>query len=211
MINDLVLAYLEMPCKHDIECANIKNSECYMNEFCGCTENAIKLNETLCAPLLGGYCSNDRQCVPDNSLCVDNLCQCRSNFAPIAQFKCIFGKKSFSNYFHSSSSVDNYETMLPLSVPLGRFCRADFECIDKEHRECSRDNKCVCKPNHISVNESTCLPVLDGFCITDDDCQTENSYCFNYNCRCKPDFLAISGDLCILSKIKIQFYFITKK
>ncbi|CAG5093662.1 Protein of unknown function [Cotesia congregata] len=177
----------KMPCKHDIDCVDMKNSECYMKKFCHCTENSIKLNETFCAPLLGGYCSNDRQCVPDNSLCVDNLCQCKTNFAPIAHY----------------NSVNNYQTMLLLSVPLGRYCRADSECIDKKHRECSRDNKCVCKPNHISVNESTCLPVLDGFCITDDDCQPENSFCSNYYCRCKPDFLAISGDLCVLNDLAI--------
>lgn len=80
-------------------------------------------------------------------------------------------------------------------------CHDRIDCNDPLRADCSDNNKCVCKSNHIASNNSTCLPLLDGFCWKNSQCITENSVCFYNSCQCKSDFLRVSNNLCVLSDL----------
>lgn len=76
-------------------------------------------------------------------------------------------------------------------------CKNKYDCSDLWHSHRSRERKCVFKSNNVAINNSTCLPILDGYCWRNDQCAVENSFCSNYRCACKSHFLAIAKNQCI--------------
>ncbi|XP_044588909.1 uncharacterized protein LOC123268091 [Cotesia glomerata] len=75
-------------CEIHEDCDGIWHSKCSKNK-CVCRENNIKYNETACAPILGGFCWKNETCVTENSVCIDQECQCKENHTQILN-KCIF-------------------------------------------------------------------------------------------------------------------------
>lgn len=41
-----------------------------------------------CGSLLGGCCENDDRCAVNNSVCIDNMCQCSNNYILMASDRC---------------------------------------------------------------------------------------------------------------------------
>lgn len=78
-------------------------------------------------------------------------------------------------------------------------CSDRSDCRDALHMDCSINNKCVCKPNHIAYINQSCAPLLDGFCWLEGHCVTENSDCINSSCTCKPGYVRVSMNGCVKS------------
>lgn len=55
------------------------HAECSADYECICNVNNTRINDTYCAPSLGAPCWRDEKCATDNAVCIDNLCQCKSN------------------------------------------------------------------------------------------------------------------------------------
>lgn len=84
-------------------------------------------------------------------------------------------------------------------------CENNLDCGDPWHAQCSNDNKCVCQVNNIAVNSWTCSPVIGGPCWKNHQCVVLNSFCDDYQCKCKPNFISISNDLCYPGMHTIYF------
>ncbi|KAH0546299.1 hypothetical protein KQX54_008060 [Cotesia glomerata] len=169
-------------CLNDSDCL-IYNYTC-KNSQCKCKFDFQPSLTNACEPKkLFKFCRKDDECnsIVHAKYSIDNECVCRPNNIAVNDSTCLPKMNAFC-WKNEPCAIKN-SFCINNVFPLEKYCEADFECRDKEHRECSRDNKCIFKPNHISVNESTCLPVLNGFCITDDDCQHRNSYCSNHHCQ----------------------------
>ncbi|XP_008547776.1 prion-like-(Q/N-rich) domain-bearing protein 25 isoform X2 [Microplitis demolitor] len=81
-------SYLGTYCKSDLDCRAIKNARCSPNNQCVCKFSAVKLDERTCGPLITGICVNSSQCIPDNSYCVNNQCQCEHGYKPLFNAIC---------------------------------------------------------------------------------------------------------------------------
>ncbi|CAD6244806.1 GSCOCG00013481001-RA-CDS, partial [Cotesia congregata] len=154
--------------KHD-QCNVTRNSICVSN-VCICRSNHFAYNEIFCIPVLDQVCSKNSQCSGDFFHCSNNKCQCRPGFTAVSVDKCVRTISLFS-------------------------CRDETECSDIWHSTCSTE-KCVCKSNNIAVGNSTCLPILRGYCWRDDQCKADNSACINYWCECKPGFVEVAMNSC---------------
>ncbi|XP_057335490.1 prion-like-(Q/N-rich) domain-bearing protein 25 [Microplitis mediator] len=161
-------------CSADIDCKNIKNSRCSSENVCVCDVNYFAVDKFFCEPILNGFCSSDSDCYSDSFLCIDNQCQCKSNYTAVSVDKCI-------------------ETNLVSS------CTDVSECSDSWHSTCSLEGKCVCALNNRAFGTSICLPILNGYCWKDDQCMAESSVCINYRCHCKQNFIAVANNLCVLN------------
>lgn len=76
-------------------------------------------------------------------------------------------------------------------------CDTVLDCGDPWHYRCDRsDKKCRCNVNHYSINKSTCVALLKGYCWNDSQCIVNNSACIDFHCQCIENFVAISGNLC---------------
>lgn len=73
-------------------CENVKFSKCMDNKVCGCSLNTLSIKEDNCAPLLGGFCITEYDCLPSQSVCIENMCKCKIGFAPRNNSMCIQGK-----------------------------------------------------------------------------------------------------------------------
>ncbi|XP_044588109.1 fibrillin-2-like [Cotesia glomerata] len=71
---------LQKTCETDRDCVNIKFSYCSASNLCSCIRNNIALNGSACGGLLNQYCSHDLPCVTENSVCVNNNCECKFFF-----------------------------------------------------------------------------------------------------------------------------------
>ncbi|XP_057338529.1 prion-like-(Q/N-rich) domain-bearing protein 25 [Microplitis mediator] len=160
-------------CHKDDNCdVRIKNSVCSIDNTCVCRENYYALNRFECVPFLNGYCLNNDECRFNHSVCVENKCQCKHNFQFVSETQC--------------KPIDYlYE------------CNEDLDCGDPWHIKCFSDKKCRCNPNNFIINRSTCVPLLRGYCWRDSQCIVTNSVCIDYQCKCKSNFMAVSGNLCL--------------
>ncbi|CAG5079307.1 Protein of unknown function [Cotesia congregata] len=77
-------------CRETFHCIDIVHSICSKNE-CVCRQNNVKVSDYACAPILNGYCWKNETCVTENSLCIDNECQCRDGFLAEAN-ECLPGE-----------------------------------------------------------------------------------------------------------------------
>ncbi|XP_008552475.1 uncharacterized protein LOC103574744 [Microplitis demolitor] len=108
----------------------------------------------------------------DTLHCSNYQCQCKSNYTAISVAQCV--------QTHLLSS-----------------CNDVTKCSDSWHSFCSKERKCVCTLANIAVGTSMCLPILNGYCWKDDQCQVENSVCIDFLCKCKQSFIAIAANLCL--------------
>ncbi|XP_053594635.1 prion-like-(Q/N-rich) domain-bearing protein 25 [Microplitis demolitor] len=168
-----VLRSLGKFCKSNSDCEYLKNSRCSHDNKCVCSDNHFAYNQIECTPVADGYCTNNEQCQFHGFHCIDNKCQCRPNFSLLSADNCI-------------------ETHLLFS------CSDSLDCSEPWHTTCSKDKKCVCQYNNIAISTSTCLPILDGYCWKDGQCQAEYS-CDPY----RPQGCCLEKDMC---KYMIEYY-----
>ncbi|XP_014298521.2 fibrillin-1-like isoform X2 [Microplitis demolitor] len=159
-------------CSTNLDCEFIQNSKCSVNKICICDANTFALSQDLCVPILNGFCFSDNQCKFNGFHCIDNKCQCKPDFSSISSSQCMA-----THLLHS--------------------CEDSTDCSEPWHAECSDDHKCICRSNNIAMSRSMCLPLLDGYCWRDDQCQTGNSICENFRCACGSDFVPVSNNLCV--------------
>ncbi|KAH0546298.1 hypothetical protein KQX54_008048 [Cotesia glomerata] len=165
--------YLGMSCKDHQDCSSLRYTECSSFHKCVCLSTTKKVNATTCLSRLNNYCEHNEDCADPHSFCIANRCQCRSNYISINDFKCEL-------------------------ITLGDKCKGDSDCRDPSSELCSADEICVCKPHHVTVNESVCQPVLNGICFSSEDCQVKNSKCHFSYCQCKSGFVPFSQNLCLI-------------
>ncbi|XP_057333197.1 protein crumbs-like [Microplitis mediator] len=163
---------LGKPCENNMECFQIPNAVCSLKKICDCDKNHYAMDDQTCLPILGGFCSQDDHCRYNTMNCVNNMCQCKSNFIAISGTQC------------------KEKNLVPS-------CNEDFDCGDPWHGQCSEDEKCVCRENNIASNDWTCSPLIGGLCWTNRQCQVENSTCIDFHCECKSNFVSVSNHLCV--------------
>ncbi|CAG5092967.1 Protein of unknown function, partial [Cotesia congregata] len=162
-------------CTIDQECLHNSHAECSIDKICVCGENYHEFNETLCLPLLGGFCSNDEDCYfVDNSYCRDRECRCRLHYESLLNDQC-------------------------LALYLNQACKYDSDCDRIENSTCSKDKKCVCQANHSAFGENQCLAHIGEFCFNTDNCVSKPvTVCINNKCQCIDKFISLqSKDNCI--------------
>ncbi|XP_008556518.3 prion-like-(Q/N-rich) domain-bearing protein 25 isoform X2 [Microplitis demolitor] len=173
--NQCLPVRLGVSCSSDIECSQwIPHSVCTGNR-CTCDKNYSEKDEETCASLINILCSSTLPCTLDNSMCVNNMCQCKPRFV-----------------YHSSKCIPLY---------LNGTCKNNNHCDQILNARCSADNVCVCDEHHIEFNERVCMPMLPQHCLEDRDCMAVNSICIMNKCQCKPNFVRRSRNLCTLSQL----------
>ncbi|XP_074098774.1 prion-like-(Q/N-rich) domain-bearing protein 25 [Cotesia typhae] len=75
-------------CNDNSECSDSWHAKCSNRKKCICNVNNIAVSNTICLPILDGYCWRDDQCMAGNSICDDFRCKCRPNFVAIADNLC---------------------------------------------------------------------------------------------------------------------------
>lgn len=88
----ILIAEINRSCVNDHDCILITNAKCSKNHRCVCKTNHVKTDVSECAPLLNEACINDEQCVPDNSVCIHNKCQCKFSYLQRSINKCVLSK-----------------------------------------------------------------------------------------------------------------------
>ncbi|KAH0550482.1 hypothetical protein KQX54_019658 [Cotesia glomerata] len=146
-------------CGFDRDCEFQNHTRCSEDNKCVCEKNYIKIGLS-CRPLIGSSCQKTEDCFPENSVCVNHICECEKDFVP-----------------------QSYERCAPI---LYQSCHSDEDCVNIRFTKCSSNKKCVCEPYYLaSKDQTSCLPLIGGDCEVDDDCVTENSRCYNRKCECK--------------------------
>ncbi|CAD6230236.1 GSCOCG00006715001-RA-CDS [Cotesia congregata] len=158
-------------CFDNSTCNLIKNARCLESQ-CSCKDNHIEMDASTCAPLLNANCSNDLNCAPQNSVCIDNKCQCEFSYFPKSNYECVL-------------------RYLELR------CRIDKDCINIRFAKCSDAGKCICRKNYARTGPTTCSPTLGGYCASKSECFTVNAECSRNQCRCSPGHTQHSDDLCL--------------
>lgn len=72
---------MELSCQEDKDCYDINRAMCSENKTCTCREDGIPKNG-VCVSLINGYCNNDHDCSPIDTLCIENKCRCKPLFLP---------------------------------------------------------------------------------------------------------------------------------
>ncbi|XP_008546305.1 neurogenic locus Notch protein-like [Microplitis demolitor] len=171
-INDFVCKERGNSCASDEDCNYILHAKCSKDKLCTCIANNIRINKTYCAPALGSYCWNSDKCATDHASCIDNECQCNENYLQNSSDQC-------------------------LPKLLGSFCEIDFHCEKWKFSFCSITKTCTCLINTLTINETSCLPILNVFCQTNDDCKVENSVCIDHTCKCQQMFITHTNTECV--------------
>ncbi|XP_014299519.1 prion-like-(Q/N-rich) domain-bearing protein 25 isoform X2 [Microplitis demolitor] len=167
---------LGMFCEHNDDCDEILHAKCSKNKICVCRLNNVQLNETTCSPLLGEFCWRNELCATENSLCINNECQCKSN------------------YLRQSNQC--------IQMTLGSHCKNDDACSEVEFSKCT-DDICKCSFNYTQIDSRLCAPLLGGFCQISDDCVSFNALCIHKICKCPPYFVETSDDKCLPAYFKM--------
>ncbi|XP_057332097.1 epidermal growth factor-like protein [Microplitis mediator] len=162
------------PCQRNVDCSDINNAECSVNKICECKNNYIDVAGQICAPLLGGFCNIDADCVPTNSECIDNKCTCQLAFISQSIYRCI-------------------------PTPLGLSCENTRDCYPRGHIICSSDKVCSCRENHVIRNDAICAPLLEEYCWNDESCAPNHSICVNNTCICEPNYSSLLKYMCTLN------------
>ncbi|XP_057335489.1 neurogenic locus notch homolog protein 1-like [Microplitis mediator] len=165
------LTILGHSCQNNEDCRNINHAICSKNKNCDCVSNNIRVNETYCAPALKAFCWKGEKCATDHASCIDDECQCDGN----------------------SVQHSNDQCLPKLS---GLSCKTDSDCERVKFAKCSKTKVCMCSLNTITVNGTSCVPILNGFCHTNLDCKVDNSECYGDVCECKSMFQAIANTEC---------------
>ncbi|CAD6239987.1 GSCOCG00002455001-RA-CDS [Cotesia congregata] len=155
-------------CENDILCQEVRFAKCSQNNTCQCSSNTVAVNPTYCAAVIGGFCWTKDDCLPLNSDCIDNKCQCDNLHTADSNEKCTLAH-------------------------IGMACDKNSECSRLiPFTKCSKLKKCICKENYFEHNLTACYPSTRSseYCIdTSVPCRKNNFVCINYHCQCKPNFV----------------------
>ncbi|CAD6241672.1 GSCOCG00009334001-RA-CDS [Cotesia congregata] len=160
-------------CNELEDCSIILNSVCSSNGICICAPNYFAFSKYLCVPTINSHCSSDKECMSGGFRCVDSKCQCIHGYTAISADRCVKTNSLYS-------------------------CNETSECSDSWHWNCASNGKCVCHLDNFALNNSTCLPLLNGYCWKDNQCLAENSVCIDYRCGCNPNHVQAASNLCVL-------------
>ncbi|XP_008552679.1 prion-like-(Q/N-rich) domain-bearing protein 25 [Microplitis demolitor] len=159
-------------CKNHTDCYGVRFAKCSKHQKCICDANYLAMNKTMCQPSLGGFCLKNEQCVALHSICIQNKCQCHIDYSPVPEeHRCV-------------------------RTSLGKFCESNADCKVIKNSKCSGD-VCVCNDDNFTFNRSTCIPIINGFCSSDESCEFHGFHCVDNKCQCKPNFVLVSPDTCI--------------
>ncbi|XP_008554071.1 prion-like-(Q/N-rich) domain-bearing protein 25 isoform X2 [Microplitis demolitor] len=152
-------------CKNDTTCAQIKFAKCSSQNICVCTSNTIASSPILCSPLLEEPCESKYECGVTNSMCIDNKCQCESQYIPYSNTAC--------------------------KIPyLGMPCMDDTHCQKSiNYTICNRENECVCNYGYFPKSDHTCGREFNAQCFPDEPCTTNNTICLDNICQCKTNYV----------------------
>nr|XP_026483068.1 prion-like-(Q/N-rich) domain-bearing protein 25 [Vanessa tameamea] len=155
------------PCQSTLECTATNNTIC--NGVCSCAEGYQAVDD-FCAPIIGGSCTLDSDCLIENTICVNtttgNICQCIETFVEYNDI-CWPGIPGFN-----SSCFVTAQCAAVLGV--GSICA---------------DNKCTCIENY-HHRDGGCWPITGLFerCERSSQCYLEGSndklVCRNSFCEC---------------------------
>lgn len=79
---------MEKPCLADDDCWATNNTVCSKNKICICNSNYIQINHAVCESFIGGYCKDYTDCWPENTVCINNQCECEHGFLPTSYKLC---------------------------------------------------------------------------------------------------------------------------
>ncbi|CAD6227285.1 GSCOCG00006073001-RA-CDS [Cotesia congregata] len=163
-------------CQKPFQCIDIAHSVC-SKKMCVCRLKNVRVSDYACAPILNGFCWKNETCMTENSMCIDNECQCKDGFLAEAN-EC-------------------------LPVVIGSKCSDDAACASVKFAECSSNKSCVCSQNAIAINGRLCSVRLGETCQTNEDCAAVKSWCDDNKCQCKDQHFAYSEIECRLAFIAI--------
>ncbi|CAG5079081.1 Protein of unknown function [Cotesia congregata] len=164
-----VSTILDVICYSNDDC-EIVNTHCSRFQFCACNKNYITIDRKVCTPILEAYCTIDATYTIDNSVCVDNTCQCSQGFVPGLYNDCV-------------------------PSTLGGACGTNYDCKNIPNAICI-DNKCACKPDTFALTPLACTHLLNTDCSSSDDFGINESHCFENKCQCISNWMAITNTMC---------------
>lgn len=88
----LILVYLNETCHTHSDCDKMRFTMCSTNNKCACRDKYTAINKTTCAPSLGAACTAGIPCRPDNLICIDNMCQFKTNVSSQSNHTDVHGK-----------------------------------------------------------------------------------------------------------------------
>ncbi|XP_044578995.1 prion-like-(Q/N-rich) domain-bearing protein 25 [Cotesia glomerata] len=160
-------------CGFDRDCEFQNHTRCSEDNKCVCEKNYIKIGLS-CRPLIGSSCQKTEDCFPENSVCVNHICECEKDFVPQSYERCA------PTYFNWKCNP------------------GDEVCQEAQFFSCTDGGKCFCPPNYIVLN-TKCVPLLNEHCTENKHCHIDFSACVNNKCRCKPEYAAQANNLCLPS------------
>ncbi|CAG5093656.1 Protein of unknown function, partial [Cotesia congregata] len=178
-INECRQPYIGKPCEVNSDCDEIVNGECSNDKRCTCKKNSIILDEFTCGPKLGGACSDDEECLSENSKCEDNICACKTGFSAVNTFDCLVATK------------------------LGMPCNSKANCKQLYNSDCIQGH-CVCPSNTFAINQTACLSLIGGSCLSHDDCRPAYSVCNSSRCECQFEYVPASSNQCIFGSSAVD-------
>ncbi|XP_074106805.1 uncharacterized protein LOC141532377 [Cotesia typhae] len=215
---ECILMYLELQCRSDKDCSNIRFAKCSPVRKCVCHKNYVQTGRTTCSPTLGenyfhkgaqatGSALSSMESVTRTSVAVSQdirstlmtfvyLC----SWVRIATLtKTFCDKISNAKCSHRKCQCKEGYTKFDRQVCLpliGTRCT--------EHKECAVynsnciDNTCQCLETYIPQSQYECVPTgIDSICYNDDDCQAVNTHCSRFNyCICNTNFISVDNMTC---------------
>ncbi|XP_072946642.1 uncharacterized protein [Epargyreus clarus] len=159
-------------CQVSQECTGTNNTVCY-NGRCTC-DYGYQAAGNFCAPIIGGTCSEDLDCVVENTICRNDTnvltCQCDSEF------------------------VEYNDICWPRVSGIGASCNVTTQCRDVlgDSSACV-DGHCSCVERH-HYRDGGCWPITGLFetCSRSSQCFlgdiTERVVCRNSLCQCSFEY-----------------------
>ncbi|XP_068627160.1 prion-like-(Q/N-rich) domain-bearing protein 25 [Battus philenor] len=181
-------------CQASLECSGSLHSVCESGK-CVCGNGYQQLDD-ICAPVIGGVCSQNSDCLVPDTICKDNngtsTCRCSDGF------------------------VEHADECWAVSLDFGAPCNLTAQCVPNigEFSICL-DGRCQC-PSSFHYKDGSCWPITGLFegCSRSSQCYlggaTERVVCRNGLCQCSFDF-PYSEQLhtCTSSAAKAMFSILT--
>ncbi|XP_044584964.1 neurogenic locus notch homolog protein 1-like [Cotesia glomerata] len=206
--NQCVRDVLGTHCKNDDVCNLVKFAKCSKDKVCACTSNTTAVTSTYCAPIFGGFCWENDECVTPHSICLNNECQCDEKYNQYnTENGCVSKMDFYKNKISNAicTGVNDcvcfqqypFEETYPCTPEDKNDCEADNLCVIKNSR--CIDNFCQCKP-HFVYRSNQCLPFvyLNDVCLNNDDCSKINhAICSkDKKCECDENYALVNQTSC---------------
>ncbi|KAI5636811.1 EB module domain-containing protein [Phthorimaea operculella] len=157
-------------CQDTQECTGTPNTVCEDNR-CSCDSNGYReMEDGTCAPIIGGVCEQNSDCVIENTLCVNSTegstCQCDAAFV-------VYSDACWPR-------ISTIDTPCNVTAQCQELLGESSSCVD---------NECVCEVAH-HYRDGGCWPVTGLFeaCSRTSQCflpaGPERTVCRNSICQC---------------------------